>query len=474
MNRHVLYLPLWALCVVSITACQDAPLSENARATDLATIRDAEQEERKDLRSKALDAWNKVSDLTVGDPLQIDAAETALEALKTELKERRDEALKPVTDAQGDVEAARSAMNAFSGKAHYSGSRTWCGGNGCGGDCAGSCDFDKPCFDNKCRCVPTCGDRQCGDDGCGGVCGDHLGSCPDGQYCNGEYQCVNHTYEATKCEPSCYNQGDPRREAGKNKVRVSDNSVSSWNQNQNDNTISDLQTLSGYIEVLTRHADGLKAKQAGEENGEAFAQAEKRTRTEIQRLSAILQPWQAAQAQLASAEAAVEAAKTQTAPLVKEIEDEMNPKIEAAQEAIDELKKPAFSDNQKAVWTCDGPTCHTVDGYIQESKEHDLSDLNRAVGSLHEDRKSGLENHESNRPEPVEEDAEKVDEAEEAEPEAEEEEEEEPGFKEYPAWKTQVTNLRDAAAYLEAYEASTERYMGLRSAVAAERTSAAN
>lgn len=64
-----------------------------------------------------------------------------------------------------------------------------CGDDGCGGSCGScganqSCDKEGQCVDEA--CVPSCAGKACGNDGCGGSCG----SCLEGSSCNGQGKCV--------------------------------------------------------------------------------------------------------------------------------------------------------------------------------------------------------------------------------------------------------------------------------------------
>ncbi len=70
-----------------------------------------------------------------------------------------------------------------------------CGSDGCSGTC-GTCPSGQTCNANsQCvgSCTPSCNLKACGTDGCGGSCG----TCPSGQTCNANWQCT------TPCTPSC-------------------------------------------------------------------------------------------------------------------------------------------------------------------------------------------------------------------------------------------------------------------------------
>ena len=182
-------------------------LSQNARATDLKSIHDEQVEERTAILGKATPAWVKVSDMKVGDPKQIGDAEATLDKLKQERDGKQEAANEALSAAQADLETAEKAAREFSGVAHFAGGSGWCGGDGCGGSCSDDCSYDKLCYDERCRCIPSCGDNECGTDGCGGICGQHLGACPGEQYCNEDYKCVDPTYRSETCDPSCSMNG---------------------------------------------------------------------------------------------------------------------------------------------------------------------------------------------------------------------------------------------------------------------------
>lgn len=237
-------------------------LSQNARATDLKSIHDEQVEERTAILGEVTKAWNTVSAVKVGDPKQIDDAKATLDKLKQERDGKQEAAKEAVSAAQADLETAEKAAREFSGVAHFAGGSGWCGGDGCGGSCSDDCSYDKLCYDERCRCIPSCGDNECGTDGCGGICGQHLGACPGEQYCNEDYKCVDPTYRSETCDPSCSMNGTPRKAARQVKNSERSYSVSSYDREPNARTFSDYSTLTDYLATLTARANDLKTRQS--------------------------------------------------------------------------------------------------------------------------------------------------------------------------------------------------------------------
>lgn len=258
----------------------DEALSHNARATDLRFIHDAQVKERSAILSEARSAWNSVSSVTVGDPKQIDDARATLNKLTDERNQKQVAAQEAARTAAGDLETAQEAERAFSGVAHFGGGSGWCGGDGCGGSCSTDCSYDKVCYEDRCRCIPSCGNKECGSDGCGGICGQHLGACPGEQYCSEDFKCVDPTYRSEACEPSCSMSGSPSKSARQVKNTAKSYSVSPYDREPNPRTFSDYDELTDYIGTLTAHANELQARQAVYTQREAKIEALKTEATQ--------------------------------------------------------------------------------------------------------------------------------------------------------------------------------------------------
>ena len=192
-----------------------------------------------------------------------------------------------------------------------------------------------------------------------------------------------------------------------------------------------------------------------------YATAEARFRLEHSRLSPFHQSWGQALAAVAAAKEAVSTAQAAAQPAVDAIVAEYKPQVEAADEALEILKQPAFNDEIKAVWNCQAPTCPTADPLIHASSDYKLGTLLSGVKALHSQRKKALKQHLKELEKQNKENAEAADkvEAEAAEPPGEEgtegeatgdiepeEEEAQPTLKEYPhkfCLEVQYTLLQD-------------------------------
>ena len=496
-----------ACLLPGLNGCGPDNVSSDALAEDLLTTYEAQKDERVSLLSSTRGAWAKVKDSTKGDPAQINEASRTLEKRGAEFNEKLAEASLGIVAAEVALVEAQATAQTFVNRAHYDDSNVWCGGDGCGGSCSEKCSFDKLCFNDRCRCIPTCGDRQCGDDGCGGVCGDNLGSCGGDQYCNEDFMCLDHSYATKECKPSCSRNGNPARGERIVKEAYRDRSVPRYKQRPNKPSFELHESLVGYLSALDGQANELRqaakesaktiakaarsgdpeagavpsqadvdaAKEAAssaataysevkaalkalekEHRGESkqmgkYAKAEARMRTESARLTAISIGWKQALDAVASAEVALVTATEAAQPAIDEVVAKYGSEVEAAEEELADLRSPAFDDELAAVWTCNGPACPTDRAMLRKDNSWDMGALAKAVKRLHASRKAGLAKHTS---------ALDAQAKSESEPDPDEAQ-----LAAYPEWADEVFALQDASIYLDELVGANERTIGLRLAL---------
>ena len=173
--------------------------------TTLSTLFDSEKATLDKLLGTLLTAFDDVKKSPVGTPSEIYAANVELERLEAEHVKTLQAILTPVEEAKAALDSAKKAAITFANSVKYYGKKSYCGGDGCDGEC-NSCAPNQFCYASFCRSTPLCKDKECGKNGVGGVCG----VCSDDERCTKEGACVARDSDETAevCKPEC--RANPR------------------------------------------------------------------------------------------------------------------------------------------------------------------------------------------------------------------------------------------------------------------------